>query len=242
MIVSHKHRFIFLKPRKVAGSSFEIALSKYMTENDIVTPIEGVDDELRHSLGFCGPSNHKYAPFDIIANTTIGEKLDAIRKRRIPLKYNTHMPAKMCKRRLGEDIWNSYAKISIVRNPWDMALSRFYFNSDPPADLSHFTRFCVLERHLFAINHTNYFIDGKLVIDHFLRFEHFEHDIKQLSATIGNLDGLWDTFKMINAKGHTRPPSTQNLAEIYAAHPDVDALIRSLCRFEIEHFGYELDA
>ena len=39
MIVSHKNRFIFLKTRKTAGSSIEIALSKHCGPEDIITKI-----------------------------------------------------------------------------------------------------------------------------------------------------------------------------------------------------------
>ena len=39
MIISHKYKFIFIKPEKTAGSSLEIALSKYCDHNDIITTI-----------------------------------------------------------------------------------------------------------------------------------------------------------------------------------------------------------
>lgn len=39
MIVSHKHRFIFVKTRKTAGTSVEVLLSSHCGEDDIVTPI-----------------------------------------------------------------------------------------------------------------------------------------------------------------------------------------------------------
>ena len=37
MIVSHKNKFIFFKPMKVAGSSIEHGLSKHCGEIDILT-------------------------------------------------------------------------------------------------------------------------------------------------------------------------------------------------------------
>jgi hypothetical protein len=40
MIVSHKHRFIFVKTRKTAGTSIEVFLSSICGDDDIVTPIE----------------------------------------------------------------------------------------------------------------------------------------------------------------------------------------------------------
>ncbi len=39
MIVSHKHKFIFVKTLKTAGTSFEVALAKVCGVDDVVTPI-----------------------------------------------------------------------------------------------------------------------------------------------------------------------------------------------------------
>lgn len=40
MIVSHKHRFIFIKTRKTAGTSLEVFLSQHCGADDVVTPIQ----------------------------------------------------------------------------------------------------------------------------------------------------------------------------------------------------------
>ena len=39
VIVSHKHKFIFIKTRKTAGTSIELFLSRFCGEKDIITPI-----------------------------------------------------------------------------------------------------------------------------------------------------------------------------------------------------------
>jgi len=38
MIISHKHKFIFMKTRKTAGTSIQLALSEYCGDDDIITP------------------------------------------------------------------------------------------------------------------------------------------------------------------------------------------------------------
>ena len=50
MIVSHSHRFIFIKTRKVAGTSVELFLSQFCGEEDIVTTL-GPDEKLREGMG-----------------------------------------------------------------------------------------------------------------------------------------------------------------------------------------------
>ena len=39
MIISHKHKFIFIKTFKVSGTSMEIALSRHIGGKDILTPL-----------------------------------------------------------------------------------------------------------------------------------------------------------------------------------------------------------
>lgn len=57
MILSHKHRFVFIKGVKVAGTSAEIALSQLCGPDDVITPITPADEKYR--LGTRGePRNY----------------------------------------------------------------------------------------------------------------------------------------------------------------------------------------
>ena len=62
MILSKAHNFIFLKTTKTAGTSFEIALSKYAGPEDVVTPISDEDELTRSRLGYRGPQNFLEPP------------------------------------------------------------------------------------------------------------------------------------------------------------------------------------
>lgn len=57
MILSHKHKFVFIKGVKVGGTSVEIALSQLCGPDDIITPITRADE--RYRLGSPGePRNY----------------------------------------------------------------------------------------------------------------------------------------------------------------------------------------
>ena len=64
MIISHKYKFIFLKTNKTAGTSIEIALSKFCGPKDVITPISLEDEEIRKELGYRGPQNYLSPPWD----------------------------------------------------------------------------------------------------------------------------------------------------------------------------------
>lgn len=238
MIVSHKHKLIFIKPRKVAGTSFEIALSKFLSEGDIITPISRNDEEIRQSNGFIGPRNFNFKLVDLFSK----DKEAEIFKRALPLKFYNHIPAKLAKRRLPANVWGDYRKISLVRNPWDRAVSIFFWKNtkrDKKPKLKNFTPYFTKNTYLLEINYPNYRIDGHEIVDDYLRYEHFEEDMLKLESKIPGITGLWDTFKGINAKSETRK-KTITTQQIFEKNPEVDALIRKLNAWEIEKFGYSL--
>jgi len=58
MIISHKQKVIFIKLAKVAGTSFEIALAKYCGADDIITPLNRSDKDVK-GFGYNAAQNYK---------------------------------------------------------------------------------------------------------------------------------------------------------------------------------------
>jgi hypothetical protein len=156
VIISHKYKFIFLKTRKTAGTSIEIALSRFCGDKDIITPISPEDENTRKGLGYRGPQNCN-VPF---GGYSLRDWVRLITRRRRRRYYN-HISAGILRELIDREIWDSYFKFCFERNPWDKALSLYYWrirNKEPKpsfgeflkrVDKSHVSNF-----NIYAINGT----------------------------------------------------------------------------------------
>ncbi|GAA0689798.1 hypothetical protein GCM10009022_10130 [Vreelandella titanicae] len=86
MVFLNNEKIIFLKTRKVAGTSFEMALSRYAKAGDIITPISPDDERARKELGFASCQNYM---------NQNGTQV-----------FNNHISASEAEKKLGYTIWN----------------------------------------------------------------------------------------------------------------------------------------
>ena len=226
MIISHKLKLIYIKLYKVAGSSFEVALSKYCGENDIVTSIDKDGDALRDSLG--------YFPSSRLS------------------KLAGHLAAPRIKLLVSPDIWNNYLKVASVRNPYDQHISGYFFRERKLKDNFCYDP----ARYSFSwyVKH-NYLADfdydsgfgfmnnmrrlhdgGKIAADFLIRFEHLDEDIKKLEKKINCL-GLLQTFQDCGVKKGIRPEEA-SLYEMYSKHPREKLIIDSMYYENINKYEF----
>ena len=135
MIVSHKYRFIFLKTAKTAGTSIEIAISKFLGDQDIITPISAPDETIRRDLGYRGPQNYRvplrqHSPVELTRAIFLGRRK----------KFYNHMPAHEVRDMIGEQTWSDYYKFCFERNPFDRVISLYFWchKSEPRPTLAEF--------------------------------------------------------------------------------------------------------
>lgn len=167
MIVSHKHRFVFVKTRKTGGSSIEHALSEFCGGGDVLTPL---------------PPEVKipYLPRNYVVNGQMldphlsGEKiLEAFpdTKDYTWFTVERHPYTKMISAYY-------YLKNSIANNPRAQAqFQQFHNNFDVFLKHGHASGGWPVDDHLWCAN-------GKPIVDGILRFEHLAEDFAQLGKLL----------------------------------------------------------
>lgn len=210
MIVSHEHRFIFLKTRKTAGTSVEIGLTPFCGEGDIVSALSPDDERLRIADGKVQARNYVDDPAiaERYARMVLEDAPGAIDLLRTfstrPGSFYNHMPAGKVKPLLGDATWDGYYKFTIERNPWDRMVSRYYWKTRTKWLKPSFSRF--LRESLEGTelqredNLEIYSLDGKVAVDHIIRYENLGAELTQLSERLG----LGGPLQLPHAKGGKR--------------------------------------
>jgi len=244
MIISHKYKFIFIKPTKVAGTSIEIALAKHCGKKDIITPIT------------------KYNPES--DDTKYNQPIRNYKE----LGYYNHMPPGDIKKNVGGKIWDTYYKFSVVRNPWDQAVSRFFWNKktkspqknitttkiysnlfNPKAYIYILKKMIAFMKKLFWLNsnefekfimlfrkdwtNTRYYFDkkGNPLCDFYIRYENLDDDYKKVCNRLG--------------VPYEKLPKTKNKQRKVKKHYSVfynkktKDKIKSMFKKEIDFFNYK---
>lgn len=244
-IVCHAHRFIFIKTRKTAGSSVEIVLSRLCDDGDFITPLsrpDDADEALRREAGGHPPVNWKkpwwrYRP---------GKELRHRIKRGIKAPIlGTHATASQLRRYFGDDIWSSYHRFTIERDPWDRAVSRYWWmkyrhERDGRTDFPPITEFLARvarERPHWLSNWEHYTIDDQIAVDRVLFYESLSDGLAALERHFGVETGTLALPERRAKGGLRRDP--RHYSEILSVADR--ELIAQICQREIEAFGYAFD-
>lgn len=229
MIISHKHRFIFLKTNKTAGTSIEIALSRHCGPDDVITPISLEDEELRSELDYPGPQNY-LAPIQEYRIRDLARLVILRKKKR---QYFNHITAREVRSHIGEQVWGSYFKFCFERNPWDRVIS-LYFNvhrTSPRPSISAFIKSgvpSILKSRGFDL----YTIDGQIAVDKVCRFENLDEELEAITGQLG----LSEKLDLPSAKSTFRNDNRSYREFFGDREKDI---IKSLFSEEIDLFGYE---
>tara|TARA_B110000902_G_scaffold258364_1_gene328003 strand:+ start:690 stop:1316 length:627 start_codon:yes stop_codon:yes gene_type:complete len=159
VLVSHKYKFIYIKNKKVAGSSVESFFGKYCIDPKKV-------------YNYNDAINEHIDEFGIIGSRTTGRKNSD--------KWINHKDAKSIRNDLGNEKFDQYLKFCVIRNPYDKMVSLYYYiKSELP--------FKEFAKKYHRNNLNIHSINGKSVCDYFIRYEYLEEDIKKLCKKL-NID------------------------------------------------------
>lgn len=221
MIISHELKVIFIKTKKVGGTSFEIALSKYCGSDCVITPISPNDESTRASLGYRGAQNYQKRSW-----TWLGRR---------PVKqFYNHIPAAQVKRLIPEDVWRNYRKLTIFRNPYDAIISRYYWDAADRKGVP-FDEFVRRNPALLLENTSIAPLAGDARLDHYLRYEQLKPDLEHIG-----LGYLWDDFSKIKAKSNLRPSAGASVSDVYSRYPGLVKFIAEKSAEEIAFFNHAI--
>jgi hypothetical protein len=120
MIISHEHKFIFLKTRKTAGTSVELALRQLCGPDDIIAPIGIAEERRQQSLHYQGRPPQNWRVHGWWQSPRPLFKRYWFRFNPGDYGFYNHIPAKQARALLNDDkAWHSYFKFAFDRNPWD---------------------------------------------------------------------------------------------------------------------------
>ncbi len=230
MIISHKHKFIFVKTKKVGGTSLELALASICGEEDIITPTS--DEDIRKQLNFIGPQNYLNTFKDLGKRGSI-KLILGLRERHE--KYLRHYSCDRIKDKIGTKIWNEYYKFSVMRNPYDFIVSH-YFSSKREESFKDY----LLSNPDHLLTNWNIISNEKneIMVDQVIKYEEYEKGLNIFSNKINLEENIYNIFKKISAKTDRRP-SYATVNEMFKNFEDGKKLVEIINSEEMKFGNYQ---
>jgi len=218
MLISQKHKFIFVHIYKNAGTSITKALMPFSI-NKPQHIISGVllgkgQRQINRILGKVNPK------FD-------------------PQPYHDHIKASELAERLGKDVFKSFFSFAIVRNPWDWQVSLYKYMIKNTNHFQHklvkgFGSFdeYIKWRCIEEVQFQKDFVcseDGELLVDFLGSFERLNADFQSICSHLG----ISASLPKLNVS--TTTPYQQYYNE------ETKKLIERTFEPDIQLFGYEFE-
>jgi hypothetical protein len=209
VLISHKYKFIYIKNKKVAGSSIESFFGQFCINPEKST--YNFNDSIKQSIDDYG---------------IIGSRLEGVNKTDI---WKNHISAKEIKKHLGKDKFNKYFKFAVIRNPYDVIVSSYYYWEKTDLKFEDYAKTKIVD------NLSRCCINNKSVCDYYIRYENLLEDIVNVCKIL-NIDN-YDINDLPKHKSDTLRPKNihyrdyyddETRIKVYENHKDI-----------FEKFGYE---
>ena len=231
MIICHRHKFIFLKTEKTAGTAIEAALSELCGPEDVITPFREESEGDRKGRG---PQNYRI-DHPLKPRRPLWRRL-LMRPERYyhpSVGYYEHMPAWRVRAYVGEEVWRDYFKFAFVRNPWDRQISQYLYKTKSRTPRPSLDRFMARKKRAYVTSYEIYTIDGAVAVDFVGRYESLDADLNTALERAGVKQRL-DVPQQCHA-----PASEEAGATAVIIHAATRDLVAAWYAPEIALFGYE---
>ncbi len=258
MILSHKHRYIFLHCRKTAGSSISVSLARDLGPDDL--QLSGLKEThqagiaytrrvMREALQLHDRAGAKRIEDRLHLSGMLGSERRAERARKLIHRrykdilgdYPYHARASAIADAFPTE-WREYRKFCVVRNPWNKVISDYHWrtrDTDQPPSFEQFVKAIRDGDRLGGIvpgepdNWPLYTIDDQIAVDAVIRFEDMQ---VQLNAVLSDLGVAWDGWLPRAKKRKTDASGQQKRDAVYTA--ELADIVGQLFQREAEAFGY----
>lgn len=228
MIISHKHRYIFIKTGKTGGSSVEHFLSAHCGPDDVVTGLSDPRESLLQTARNTRLPLHR----SLYVSMPIPPILPDRKHRRSTREFYQHMPAFRVRRALPARIWRTYLSFTIARNPFDLAVSQYYWNTKATMGTRQAVSDYVLSAPPYRLTNWHmYALGDRVIVDEILRYEHLADGLRGIVERTG----MGADLLLPHAKGGIRPPGSHYRDLLSAAARN---RIEIVARRELDHLSY----
>ena len=165
MLISYKHKFIFIHIYKVAGTSIRVALGDYAHY----------------------PPNRVYKLLEALG---LDWNIPYYKFKKIP----PHSKAKHIQKELPPRIFNNFFKFVFVRNPWDWHISLYHYILQYPKHelheivktLKNFDEYLEWRVARGKLTQKSFIVDrdGRQIVDYIGRFENLVEDFRYVCNTV----------------------------------------------------------
>lgn len=201
VLVSHKHRFVFLKTTKTASTSTELFF-----QPACMPPGTGDLD---------WNASHKQKQALVSETGIVGARGRQSGKE----TFYSHMPPKEIIQSLGQATWDDYFRFANVRNPWDKLASHFFFKTEwRRADGSvPETSALVEEIEVFVDGYRRPLVEAFLSpggpnISDVIRYEQLADDIMRIADIVGFAGGI----ELPRLKVNSRPGQFRDFRSLFS--------------------------
>lgn len=190
MIYLAERKILFVKPKKTAGTSVEVAWSCNATDKDIVTPLLEEDELIRWKQGGHFPVNwawwtrfetdyrrrfDQYMKDGVVPRRYFGLKRGRLYQR-LGAKFINHITPAAIRKRTGDEFVDRSYLVTMCRHPYEQVVSMaFHLRSGTDKPLEHFLDLTLRRPPL----NDAYLFDRKRP-DFVIRYEYLRDDLAEL--------------------------------------------------------------